>query len=653
MNLEVDSRNRVIRSLGDWSAEANSGQLCFKGKFGMEFVNRKERLTTPLIRRHGMLEEATWTEVMDVLLQRLPSYKNGEFSMLVTPRATNEEFYSAQKFTRSVMASNNIDVPCNGYPEQSLALKEIFGTIGSTGTVRDLENAGCALVVNSNITEENNVAAIPLKKGHKAGTLKLVVIDTREVELTRYADLWLRPYPGTESSLMAGILSAVVNNDLHDEEFLRKYCEGWGDFQRQISGVTLEEIENITGVTKDKILAVANVVSAEESSAILYGLDNVPKDQQRSLVQTLADLVLVTGNVGKEIGGLFPMRSGANEQGALDMGCTPEFLPGHVLVSDIEERQRFGQVWGSEIPSRPGLGINELFPAIQQHEVKALFVVGDHPAYDDDALHILPELELLIVQDLFISDLAAHADVVLPMPAFTEQYGSYTSLDRRIQMVRPVNNPSDGVLNLNQILSQLAAQMGNPKLDEDQDGRLREISNLVGIYRGISYEKLEKGNLQWPVLSNDESGSSYLFADGFGKRRALLTEPNVFPRPQVSLKEFPLLYAPGRVLAQPQREVEVIRSGRRNAISREEAIEIHPEDAKLLVINAGDPIEVVTPLQRVRGLARLTAPLKGVVNATFLFGGLASEIDQSGELDPMLKIPGLHVVPSRLEKIPN
>ncbi len=653
VNLEVDSRNRVIRSLGDWSAEANSGQLCFKGKFGMEFVNRKERLTTPLIRRHGMLEEATWTEVMDVLLQRLPSYKNGEFSMLVTPRATNEEFYSAQKFTRSVMASNNIDVPCNGYPEQSLALKEIFGTIGSTGTVRDLENAGCALVVNSNITEENNVAAIPLKKGHKAGTLKLIVIDTREVELTRYADLWLRPYPGTESSLMAGILSAVVNNDLHDEEFLRKNCEGWGDFQRQISGVTLEEIENITGVTKDKILAVANVFSAEESSAILYGLDNVPKDQQRSLVQTLADLVLVTGNVGKEIGGLFPMRSGANEQGALDMGCTPEFLPGHVLVSDIEERQRFGQVWGSEIPSRPGLGINELFPAIQQHQVKALFVVGDHPAYDDDALHILPELELLIVQDLFISDLAAHADVVLPMPAFTEQYGSYTSLDRRIQMVRPVNNPSDGVLNLNQILSRLAAQMGNPKLDEDQDGRLREISNLVGIYRGISYEKLEKGNLQWPVLSNDESGSSYLFADGFGKRRALLTEPNVFPRPQVSLKEFPLLYAPGRVLAQPQREVEVIRSGRRNAISREEAIEIHPEDAKGLGINAGDPIEVVTPLQRVRGLARLTAPLKGVVNATFLFGGLASEIDQSGELDPMLKIPGLHVVPSRLEKIPN
>jgi formate dehydrogenase major subunit len=297
------------------------------------------------------------------------------------------------------------------------------------------------------------------------------------------------------------------------------------------------------------------------------------------------------------------------------------------------------------------LGINEIFPAIQQHDVKALFIVGDHSAYDDGALHILPELELLVVQDLFMSDLAAHADVVLPMPAFTEQYGSYTSLDRRIQMVRPVNKPLNGVWNLNQILSQIALQLGNSKMDQNGDLLLREISNLVTFYRGISYEKLEERNVQWPIAAIEDSGASYLFSEGFQKRKAILAHPKVFPRPQVSLQEFPLLYAPGRVLAQPQREVEVIRSGRRNAISREEAIEIHPEDAKGLHINAGDAIEVVTPLQRVRGLARLTAPLKGVVSATFLFGGLASEVDQSGEMDPMLRIPGLFVVPSRLEKI--
>lgn len=651
VNLEIDNRDRVIRSLGDWSAKANSGQLCFKGKFGMDFVNRKERLKFPLVRRHGILEEATWEESLSLLAQHLPSYRNGEFSMLVTPRAINEDLYTAQKFTRSVMNSNNIDVPSDVYPDQSLALKEIFGSIGCTGTIADLEQAQCVFVVNSNITEEHNVAAIPLKKGHKAGNLKLIVIDTREVELTRYADLWLRPYPGTELTLMVGILAAIVDNSLHDEEFLKNNCEKWRDVERFVAGVNLDNIEKTTGVPKDKIVSAGCAFATQKSSGILYGLDNVPKDQQRALVETLADLVLVTGNIGKKVGGLFPLLKGTNEQGALDMGCTPQLLPGHMAVTDTVTRQRLAQTWGSELPSRVGLGINEIFPAIQEHLVKALFIVGDHAAYDEDALHTLTELDLLVVQDLFMSDLAAHADIVLPLPAFTEEYGTYTSLDRRIQMVRPVNNPTMDTLNLSKVLTAIASQMGYSKFVQTDDSRIREISSVIPFYRGISYTKLEQGDTQWPLDSTGSSDSSYLFSDGFSNRKAILAVPKLFPRPPISLKEFPLLYAPGRVLAQPHRELEVIRGGSRNAISREEAIEIHPEDAKQLGINSGDEVEVITPLQRVRGLARLTAPLKGVVSATFLFGSLASEIDQSGELDPMLKIPGLNVLPSRLEKV--
>ena len=652
VKLEVDSRGRVIRSIGDWTAEANVGQLCFKGKFGMEYVNHQARLKRPLIRREGVLEEATWEEALDLVASRLPQYHGDSFAMLVTPRATNEDAYVAQKFARIVMGTNNVDVTSNTSPEQVMPLGRSLGVMAATGTLQELEQAGCVLVVNSNTTEDHNVAAVPLKKGHKAGTLKLVVLDSREVELTRYADLWLRPYPGTETTLIAGLLRVIVDETLEDKEFVAAHCQGWDALDHSLAHIDLARVQETTGVPQEKIQEAARIFATQRPGAILYALDNVPREQQAALVEALVDLVLVTGNVGAPSSGLFPLRMGTNEQGAWDAGCVPDFLPGSVPVEDAQARQKFEEAWGGEVPVGPGLGMGGVFEGTQNGRIKALYIVGDSPNFDAEVLEALPRAEFLVVQELFASEVAQRADVVLPLVAPAEQGGTYTSLDRRVQLLRPAVEPKGDAQPLWVTLQEIARRIGSRGFDaEGPAAIMQEIASLVPAYGGISHERLERGGLQWPCPASDHPGTPHLYEGGFDGRKAELVAPQSFARPQAALREFPFLYVPGRVLAQPNEEVEVVRGEGLNAIRREEAIEIHPEDARALGIEPGDAVEVMLPLHRVRGRARLTAPLRGVVNATTLFGELATTLDASPEPEPMLRIPGLGILPSRLEKI--
>ena len=635
VKLDVDGRGRIIRSAGDWTAEANQGQLCFKGKFGMTFVNNRARLTSPLVRRGGQLVEATWEEVLDLIAEKLPAYRGGAFAMLASPRATTEEAYLAQKFTRSVMDSANVDVASNTRPEQVLPLAGSVGVLAATGTVQDLERARCVLVVNSNTTEEHNVAAVPLKKAHRAGTLKLVVIDTREVELTRYADHWLRPYPGTEAMLVAGILRVIMDEALEDKDFVAESCEGWAGLARMLSRVDLLHVEESTGVAAEQVRAVARLFAAQRPGAVLYALDNVPVEQRTALVQALANLALVTGNVGAPSSGLFPLRMGANEQGAWDVGCVPGFLPGHVPAPE------------------PGLGVREVFEAIRGGQVKALYVAGDDPSFDVNALEALEHAEFVVAHDLFLSEVAQRAHVVLPMTAFAEQQGSYTSLDRRIQLLRPAVAPKGDARPAWWTLQEIARRMGVSGFDFAGPSEVMvEIASTVPFYAGVSHERLEGGGLQWPCSAADDPGASNVPVGGFTARRAQLLPFDVAVHPNGLLPEFPFLHAPGRVLAQPHEDVEIIRGNGQNAIRRDEAIVLHAEDAQALSIGPGDAVELVSPVARLQGRARVTGKLRGVVSTTLLFGELASALQASEAPDPMLKVPGLDVMPCRVVKLP-
>jgi predicted molibdopterin-dependent oxidoreductase YjgC len=625
VKLEVDRLGRVIRTVGDWDSPANHGQLCFKGKFGTGYVNHKQRIKSPMLRVHGQLVEASWDDALAVVAQKLSAHK-GQFAILASPRASNEDLYVAQKFARQVMGTSNIDLAVDSRPELSAALEHALGVPAATGSTWELYNSRAALVVSANVTEEHNVMAVPIKKGRKERGLKLVVLDPREMELTRHADVWLRPRPGTEGVVLAGLLRAILDAGLEDKEFVAGKTEGLDAVRSAVAQFTLQHVAQVSGVPADKLLAAARAFGGSKPGAILYALDNIPAEQRASLAAMLVDLALTTGNVGKPSAGLFPLRPGGNVQGAQDVGFAPDALPGH--------KRAQGQT---------GIGTAGVVQAIESGRVKALFALGDSAFYTADVLHALSNLEFLVVQDMFLSGLAQQADVVLPATAFAETDGTITSIERRVHRTRKAVAPKGGSHPYWAAVAHLAQRMGGQGFAYGSAAEVfAEIASQAPVYAGMTHESLDKGGAQY--------GGANLYSSGFpgGKAKML---PFSVPQP-VSWQnaEFPLLLVPGRVLAQPHREVAVARGKGLNRVQREEQIELHPEDARGLGIADGAKVEVVTPAGRIQGVARLSGGLQGTVSVTMLFGQLATILQGSESPDVMLRAPTLEVMPARVQR---
>ena len=692
LNLEVNKFDKVIRSIPELNSPANRGQACFKGKFGLDFVNRKERLRKPLMRRHedGELEDATWDEALDYIAQRLALYKGSRFAMLTSPNSTNEEQYLAQKFARTVMVTNNIDQTSNIRPELVKGLQQALGYGAATNPIWDLEGSRCILAFNANVTEEHNVAAVPIKRAVKAGS-KLIVIDPREVELTRYASIWLRPRPGSELLLLGGMLKAVQGMALGQEEWLRERCQDTDGLTQALAALDLESIAKGTGVDVEQIMEAASLYATSGASAILYALDNIPAGLQRDCVLALVDLSLLTGNLGVPSTGLYPLRQGANEQGAWDMGCVPHMLPGYRDLDDARERDVVENAWGGIVPIEGGLDIRGMLESIKEGEIKAMFIVGDGASlagggmadWSDpdrsggDFMNVLESLDFLVVQDHFLGPAAQKADVVLPRATFAEKEGTFTNLERRIQSLRPVIKMKNSEARPEWwSLCQIAQRMNSSGFDFDGPSEVMdEIAGLVPLYGGVSHRRLDAdgilvarpdtGNplpiqllysekehcgLQWPCPTEAHGGTPVLYADGFPNGGAKLLAPEFRGAEPPTREDYPLLYIPGRVLLQSDRELEVVR-GRTNRIERDELVRISPQDAGSLGITEGDMVEVSTPHQRFQGKATIVEGAHiGVISSTGLFGQLAVELEASEEPDPMSSVPGLAITQGAVVK---
>ena len=700
LNLEVNRFDKVIRVVPELNSPANRGQACFKGKFGLDFVNRKDRLKKPLIRRGSSFEEITWDEALDYIAKELLKYKGSKFAILTSPNSTNEEHYLVQKFARAVMVTNNIDQTSNARPELVTALEESLGFGAATNPIWDLEGAGCVLAFNTNITEEHNVAAVPIKRAVKAGT-SLIVVDPREVELTGYARIWLRPRPGCELLVLGGILKTIVDEGIDQKEWLQEHCGDRDDpacldsqgrsLAQALEVLDLENIARESGVPAGQIREAARIYASSEASATVYALDNIPRELQRDCVLALVDLALLTGNLGKPSSGLYPLRQGANEQGAWDMGCVPHRLPGSVDLDDTDGRWGVENNWGIMVPIERGLGRRGALDAVKQGEVRAMFIVGDIPNLASDAdwsgdpstsaedtRDALDDLDLLVVQDQFMSPTAQKAHVVLPRSTFAEKEGTYTNLERRIQLLSPVLNVKNSEARPESwVICQIAQRMNAGGFDFGSPAEvMEEIARLVLMYGGVSHRRLEaeatlvarpdpanplpiqllysdkeRSGLQWPCPAEEHAGTPVLYAEGFPGGRARLMAPEfrwVEPR---AAGDYPFLYVPGRVLLQSQREIEVVK-GRSNGIKRDELVELNPEDAGSLGIADGDPVEVRTSLQRFRGKATLRdGAQRGTASCTGLFGQLAVELQSSEEPDPMSTVPGLVIRPSTVVKV--
>ena len=682
LNVEYDGGGTLIRVVPEINSPANHGQACFKGKFGLNFVNDASRLQTPLVRRDGQLVEATWDEALDVVAARLAEYSGEAFAFLTSPNSTNEEHYLAQKFARTAMKSNNVDQTSNTQPELTAGLEQSLGYAGATNPIWDLEQSGCIIVFSSNVTEEHNVVGVPIKRAARKDA-KLVVIDSREVELTRYAHVWLRPVPGTELLLLGGLLKSVIDQGFQKDDWLAENCESPATLQYALSALDLEEISKITQVDAADIAEAARLYGEADTGALVYALDNIQPGLARDCVLSLVNLALVTGNLGKPGAGIYPMRPGANEQGAWDVGCVPDRLPGYRWVSNPDDRKALEALWDSSIPEIPGLGLAQIIEGARNGRVKSLFLIGDSPNFSNgklgDALAALDNLEFLVVCDSFLSDAAQRADVVLPRSTFAEKDGTFTNLERRIQRLKPGRKlPDDGARAEWRVICDVAHKMGAPGfLLASPSETMDEIARVAPVYAGVSYRSLanqgglvfktdlkspqptqvlyasrEDRGLQWPLQSGGK-GTSILYEDGFKDRRAEPITP-AFVSAEAEDgpdTDFPLWFVPGRVLLQQERVINIVK-GRRNTIERDEFVEFNPADAASLSIQEGGKVVVETAAGRLAGLARINEAVPvGVVASTSLFGQLAIDLQISEEMEPASRVPGLDIHRARVSKI--
>ena len=680
MNVEFDGDGVLIRAVPELNSPANHGQACFKGKFGLQFVNDKTRIQTPLVRRDGHLVEVSWNEALDVVATKLADYSGESFAFLTSPNSTNEEHYLAQKFTRTAMKSNNVDQTSNTQPGLTLALEQSLGYAGSTNPIWDLEQADCILVFNSNVTEEHNVVGVPIKRAARKST-KLVVIDSREVELTRYAHVWLRPTPGTELLLLGGLLKSVVEQGFQEGDWLTENCESPSTLIYTLSSLDLGYISRVTQVSISDIMLAARLYGEAGASALVYALDNIQQSQSRDCVLSLVNLVLVTGNLGKPGAGIYPMRPGANEQGASDVGCVPDRLPGYRRVSNMEDREALELLWDTSIPEMPGLGLAKIVEAAAAGEVKSLFLIGDSANFSNgklgDGLAALDNLEFLVVCDTFLSATAQRADVVLPRATFAEKDGTFTNLERRIQRLTPGRELlEEGARSEGRVICEVARKMGAPGfLLSSSSEIMDEIARVAPIYTNVSYRTLanqgglvfktdlkspqptqmlyasrEDRGLQWPV-DKDGFGTPILFEDGFKSRKAEPITPDFAEVEGGFDTDFPLWFVPGRVLLQQERDIKIVK-GRANTIQRDEFVELNPTDAFAMSIEDGGKVVVEMPIGRLSGMARINEAVPvGVVASTSLFGQLAVDLQSSEEMEPATKVPGLDIRRARVNKV--
>ena len=654
--LEVDKRNRLIRAIPDRHGPANRGQGCFKGKFGMDFVNRRERLRTPRLRRDKAsdLAEVSWHDALDFLAERLDQHKGPEYALIASPRGTNEDNYVAQKFARMAMRSNNVDISSNLRPELVDPLAELLGYPAATSEIWELAESACFMVVSSNMTEEQNVVAVPIKIALQRGA-SLIVVDQRETELARHASVWLRPRPGTEAVLIAGMMRAILDESLDDHDFLADYCENLDELRNSLWQFDLFKVEGTTGIGQTEIREAARLFASTKPGAILYGLDTLPSDSRADCVRSLVSLAVCTGNLGRRSTGLFPLFYGANEQGSKDVGCGPDSLPGH-QGSSAARRERVENVWGASLPREAGLSLLGIVEAVRSRQIKALHILGDNQAFTDgslgDFLSALDGLEMLVVQDCFQSEITERADVVLPSATFAEAEGTYTNLERRIQLLRPALG-SKGEEEVDwRILSRIAHRMGISGFDYDSPETVfEEIVKVVGMYEGVTYDRLQAGGVQWPLTTDEPSDGPVLYGAALKERKL---KAGIISLPAAAghiAPGSPLLFARGRVLHQPERHLEIVNRNGRNSIARDEIVELHQEDARELGVGEGDWIEVISEGARLTGRASLSGSQRGLISATTLFAELITELESSDAPDPMLKVPRLPLVAARIERL--
>jgi len=660
--------NRIVRvtgGAGDAPAGAtgvSKGMLCVKGRFGFDFVGHGDRLTVPLIRRGGRLCPAGWDEALDLVARRLGQI-TGRFGPdavggLASAKCTNEENYIMQKFMRAAIGTNNIDHCARLCHASTVAgLARAFGSGAMTNSIEDFALADCIFVIGSNTTECHPVIGAAIKRAAVHRGIPLIVADPRTIELAQFAAVHLRHRGGTDVALINAMMHVILREHLEDAAFIAERTEGFDALREAVASCTPELGEKITGVPAGDIARAAALYAAADAAGIVYSMGITQHTTGTDNVLSLANLAMLTGNVGKGGAGVNPLRGQNNVQGACDLGALPDVYPGYQKVSDPDVRAKFEKAWGRNLPGEAGLTVVEMINAAADGSLKALYVMGENPMLSDPDLgHVeraMKNLDFLVVQDIFLSETAQLADVVLPAAAFAEKDGTFTNTERRVQRVRKAIDAPGDARDDWQILCDLARRVGGagapwPRYD-DAAAIQDEIASLTPIYGGITHDRLEAGALQWPCTDAEDPGTPYLHKGRFTRGRGKFHAVRFLPAKELPDEEFPFLLSTGRVLEHFHTGTMSRRSNVLDVLVPAGVVEIHPADAARLGVADGQTVEVASRRGQIEIAARVTERVgPGTLFLAFHYREAPANRLTIAALDPVAKIPELKVCAARV-----
>lgn len=660
-NLDVYKKDNTILGIkAPFDAEVNLGHTCLKGRYAFGFYKHPERLSSPMIKRNGKQEKVSWDEAYDFIVEKLTAIRseNGPDAIagISSSRCTNEENYLMQKFIRAVIGTNNIDGCARVcHAPTAAGMRKTFGTGAATNSIEDLNHTDCVLVIGANPNAAHPVTGAKIRQHALRGKMT-IVLDPRKTEIAKLAHYHLQLRPGTNVAVLNMMIYYIIADGLIDETFISTRCEGYDHLKENILKLDIDQLEAVSGVDRNLVRKAAAAYAKADAAMSFHGLGVTEHYQGTNAVMLIADLAMLTGNVGKKGCGVNPLRGQNNVQGMADMGVQPHLGPGYLDVTNETVREGYDKVWGVKSPGGKGLTTQAMMNAALSGSLKALWIMGEDLVQTEPNTHkvrkALSSLDLLVVQELFESETTQLADVVLPAASFFEKSGTFTNGERRIQRVNAVIDPIPGTKPDGQIIAEIMQHMGYPQPDYNPDTLLQEISQVVPFFEGVVWNELGDNGKQWPVKKGGID-TKILHQDTFklGKGRLQFVDFIDTPELEMNADDYPYILTTNRNL-QHYNSGSMTRRTKNVLISKEDFLIIHPDDAAQKRIKDGDKVRIISA----RGEASIRAMVSdmvkpGILSCTFHFPELQVNNVASEISDVEVSCPEFKVIAVQIEKV--
>ena len=642
------------------NGSANSGMLCVKGKFGYEFIKHPERLTKPLIRKAGVLVESTWDEALALIADKIRTTKatcgSDALAGLSSARVSNEENYLFQKLFRAVIGTNNIDHCarlCHASTVTGLATT--LGSGAMTNSIAEVIGADVILVTGSNTTETHPVIGAKIKQAVARGA-KLIVAEPRAIELAKQADVFLQIKPGTNVALFNGLMHVILKEHIHNRQFIAERTENFDELEAVVRDYPPARVAQICGIDEQDLARAARMYAGATNAAIYYSMGITQHSTGTQGVMSISNLALLCGHIGREFSGVNPLRGQNNVQGACDMGALPGDLTGYQKVTSPDAIAKFERAWNTQLSTRAGLTVTEMLDAAERSEIKFMYIMGENPMLSDpDTTHVeqsLKAIDFLVVQDIFLTETAQLADVVLPAAVYAEKDGTFTNTERRVQRIRAAVLPPGEARADWRILIDIMNALGYPTHYTSPSEIMDEIAMLTPIYGGMDYQRIDRKGLQWPCPDKQHPGTEFLHAGSFARGKGLFKPAQYVPSQELPDVEYPVLLTTGRNLYHYHTRSMTGRVDGLNELSPHSYIELNPRTAAQLQLTDGELVAVSSRRGTIQTTVRVTTIIEqDVAFMPFHFASGSANVLTNSCIDPLAKIPELKVCAVRIAKI--